>query len=249
MISATLVFPSSAAAEPPNPEAMMLAEMTDTAMTIPAADVRPAHNSRIALRIAILLIIAFLIIPVGVVAIGSGTGLIALPYQMFELASRAPILFPVHMVSSALALLLAPIVVALRHRPELHRPLGRLLGAFVVIGGLTALPVAIMSHSPPLARAGFFVQGLVWLYLLGAAYIAIRSRDIRRHAHLMMAMVAVTTGAVWFRVITGTAIALHLPFDPIYGLAAWIGWMIPLAIVLVNLPTSSSRRRPGSIQT
>ena len=50
----------------------------------------------------------------------------------------------------------------------------------------------------------------------------------------MMAMVAVTTGAVWFRVMTGTAIALNLPFDPVYGLAAWIGWMAPLAIVLLK---------------
>jgi len=153
---------------------------------------------------------------------------------MFELAGRAPHLFPAHMLSSAMALLLAPIVIAFRHRPELHRPLGRLLGVFVVIGGLTSLPVAIISHSPTLARAGFFVQGIVWLYLFGTAFIAIRQRDIRRHAHLMMAMVAVTTGAVWFRVITGAAIALHLPFDPVYALAAWIGWMVPLGIVLTN---------------
>jgi uncharacterized membrane protein YozB (DUF420 family) len=218
---------------------MMLTEMTDTAMTIPdAASAKTPDNlrfgvpTRLAVRVAILFIIVFLIIPVGIVAIGSGTGLIALPYEMFELAGRAPILFPTHMISSALALLLAPIVIAIRNRPELHRPLGRLLGAFVVIGGLTALPVAVMSHSPPLARAGFFVQGLVWLYLLGAALVAIRRRNIRRHAHLMMTMVAVTTGAVWFRVITGAAIAFHLPFDPVYGLAAWIGWMVPLAIVL-----------------
>ena len=91
-----------------------------------------------------------------------------------------------------------------------------------------------MSHSPALARAGFFVQGLVWLYLFGSAFIAIRQRNIGRHAHLMMAMVAVTTGAVWFRVITGAAIVLRLPFDPVYALAAWIGWMVPLGIVLSN---------------
>ena len=172
--------------------------------------------------------------PVGLVAIGSGTGIIALPYEMFELAGRAPIVFPAHMVSSALALLLAPVVIIVRQRPKLHRPLGRLLGGFVVIGGLTALPVALMSHSTPWARAGFFVQGLVWLYLLGAAYAAIRARDIQRHARLMIAMVAVTTGAVWFRVMTGTAIALNLPFEPIYALSAWIGWMAPLALVLAN---------------
>ncbi|AGK57745.1 hypothetical protein HYPDE_30353 [Hyphomicrobium denitrificans 1NES1] len=206
-------------------------------MTVPAATlrkVRAGKTSRLIARVAIFFITIVLIIPVGVVALGSGAGLIALPYEMFELASRAPIIFPAHMVSAALALLLAPVVVLARRRPEFHRPLGRLLGFFVVIGGLTALPVAAMSDSTPWARAGFFVQGLVWLYLLASAYVAIRVRDIRRHAHLMVAMIAVATGAVWFRLITGTATALHLPFEPIYAASAWIGWMAPLAFVLVK---------------
>jgi uncharacterized membrane protein len=207
--------------------------MTDTATTTAALPTNAApRNVRFALRVGILLLIVVLIVPVGLIAIESGMGLIALPYQMFELAGRAPLVFPAHMVSSALALLLAPVVMALRRRPELHRPLGRLLGAFVVIGGLSALPVAVMSHSPLAARAGFFVQGLVWLYLLGAAFVAIRRRNVRQHALLMTTMVAVTTGAVWFRVLTGSAIALGLPFVPVYSLAAWVGWLVPLTIVL-----------------
>jgi len=212
--------------------------MTDTVMTAATTAMSPRERraglASHGVRIAILFIPVVLIMPVGLVAIGSGTGLIALPYEMFELARRAPILFPTHMLSSALALLLAPVVIIVRQRPKLHRPLGRLLGGFVVIGGLTALPVAIMSHSTPWARAGFFVQGVVWLYLLGAAYAAIRARNIPRHARLMIAMVAVTTGAVWFRLMTGTAIALNLPFEPVYALSAWIGWMAPLALVLAN---------------
>ena len=217
---------------------MILAVMTDAVITATALGAKSLRNAGAArppsliVRTTFLVIIVALIIPVGLVAIGSGTGLIALPYEMFELAGRAPILFPAHMVSSAMALLLAPVVILLRHRPELHKPLGRLLGGFVVIGGLTALPVAVMSHSTPWARAGFFAQGLVWLYLLGSAYAAIRVRDIQRHARLMIAMVAVTTGAVWFRVMTGMAIALNLPFEPVYALSAWLGWMVPLAFVL-----------------
>lgn len=215
--------------------------MIETALTAPPLppDKAPPRNVRFVLRVTILLLMIVLIIPVGVVAIGSGLGLIALPYQMFELAGRAPLLFPVHMVSSALVLLLAPAVVLARRHPELHRPLGRLLGAFVVIGGLTAIPVAIMSHSPLTSRLGFFVQSLVWLYLLAAALVAIRQREIARHARLMVAMLAVTTGAVWFRVITGTAIALNLPFEPAYAFAAWAGWMLPLAIVMGNSGVTS----------
>lgn len=151
---------------------------------------------------------------------------------MFLLAEQMPYVFKIHMVSSAFALLLAPLVIAMRKQPETHRRLGRVLGAFVVVGGLTALPVAIFSHSPFAARAGFFVQGLVWLALLITAIIAIRKGERARHVRLMLAMVAVTTGAVWFRLMTGSAIYFQLPFEPIYSFAAWAGWIVPLVLVL-----------------
>jgi uncharacterized membrane protein YozB (DUF420 family) len=151
---------------------------------------------------------------------------------MFLLADRMPVIFRAHMVASAIVLLLAPVVIVLRHQRQWHRMLGRVVGGFVVAGGLTALPVAIFSHSSPVARAGFFVQGLVWLYLLARGVAAIRARDRQAHVNYMLAMYAVTTGAVWFRVMTGTAILLHLPFAEIYAAAAWLGWLIPLSLVL-----------------
>ena len=169
--------------------------------------------------------------PVGIVALLSGLGLIRLPFEMFLLSEQVPIIFRAHMVSAAVALLLLPITISFRKRPDLHRVLGRTLGGFVVLGGLTALPVAIMSSSAPLARAGFFVQGLVWLWLLFQGWIAIRAGDRARHARYMLAMAAVTTGAVWFRLMTGSAILLHLPFEATYAAAAWAGWLVPLSLV------------------
>lgn len=169
--------------------------------------------------------------PVAAIAFLSGVGLVRLPYEMYLLAERLPVIFRLHMAASALALLLLPLVLAARHKRHLHRALGRALGAFVVAGGLTALPVAVLSSSGELARAGFFAQGLVWLWLLGAGWLAIRAKDRNRHAHLMLMMAAVTTGAVWFRLIIGSAIALGLPFEPMYALAAWTGWIVPLLLV------------------
>ena len=196
-----------------------------------------------------------LVIPVGLVAIASGTGIIRLPLEMFLLSERLPVIFKFHMVTSAGALMLAPVVIALRNRPSIHRMLGRLLGAFVVAGGLSALPVAIFSSSNAIARAGFFAQGLVWLTLLTAGIHAIRHGNRGRHARLMLAMVAVTSGAVWFRVFTGLAIFLQLPFEPVYAVSAWLGWIIPLAIVwsapqiatafLVRLPLDPSLPSPS----
>lgn len=182
---------------------------------------------------------------VAVVAAGSGLGLIPLPFEMFELATRVPVVFRLHMLSSALALLLVPAVIMTRQTSHLHRPLGRLLGAFVVIGGLTALPVAVLSHSGAVARAGFFVQGLVWLALLGVGWQAIRRRQFTRHVMAMIAMVAVTSGAVWFRLFIGTAIALKLPFEPAYALAAWAGWIVPLALVAIYRAPIAEALRPA----
>lgn len=149
---------------------------------------------------------------------------------MYLLAERVPVVFRLHMAASAIALLLLPFVIAVRHSSHLHRPLGRALGIFVTVGGLTALPVAVLSSSGEIARAGFFVQGLVWLWLLWAGWRAIRAHNRRRHAHLMLMMGAVTTGAVWFRLMTGSAIIFDLPFEATYAFAAWSGWLIPLAL-------------------
>lgn len=144
---------------------------------------------------------------------------------------RLPVVFRVHMLASAVVLLLLPVALAARFNPRLHRRIGWTLGAFVVAGGLTALPVAIFSYSSWPARAGFFVQGAVWLGLFYAAVVAIRRGDRGRHAHRMLAMAAVTTGAVWFRIFTGSAILFDLPFEPIYAASAWLAWLIPLALV------------------
>lgn len=174
-----------------------------------------------------------LVAPVGIVALGSAFGLIALPFEMHVLADRMPIVFRVHMAASAIALLLIPAVIAYRHRAGAHRMLGRVLGGFVVAGGLTALPVAIFSHSSEIARAGFFAQGVVWMALFALGYAAIRARQRYRHRVMMLAMVAVTTGAVWFRLMIGSAIAFALPFDAIYAASAWLAWIIPLTLSLV----------------
>lgn len=66
--------------------------------------------------------------------------------------------------------------------------------------------------------------------MFAAGWRAIRARDVPSHTRLMLMMAAVTTGAVWFRLITGTALLLHLPFEAMYAFAAWAGWLMPLAV-------------------
>jgi len=170
-------------------------------------------------------------------AIALGLGLLPLPYPLFLVLNRLPVAFPLHMIASGLALILIPIAAFLRHRRGIHRAVGRTAAVCVAIGGTTALLVAMASEASVAARAGLFVQGLVWLALLAAAVMAIRHGAVARHGRLMIAMAAVASAAIWLRLTVYGAAALGLPFDPVYATAAWVCWMVPLA-----LATAASRR-------
>jgi len=195
---------------------------------------------------AILALIAsLLVIPVALVAIALGLGLLQLPYELVMVLQRRPIAFPLHMIASGLALILIPIAAWARRRRDLHRAVGGAVAICVAIGGTSALLVALASEATAVARAGFFVQGLVWLALLAAAVIAIRRGNVAPHARLMIAMAAVASGAIWLRLVIYGAVSAGLPFDPIYAAAAWACWLVPLALAGVASRSFIQTDRPG----
>jgi hypothetical protein len=187
------------------------------------------------LTAAILALIAsLLMIPVAVVAIALGLGLLRLPHELVIVLQRQPIAFPLHMMASGLSLILIPTAAWTRRRRDTHRAVGRAAAICVAAGGLSALLVALASEAVAIARAGFFVQGLVWLTLLTAAVTAIRCGNVARHARLMIAMAAVASGAIWLRLVICGAVAVGLPFDPIYAVASWVCWMVPLGLATLR---------------
>ena len=159
--------------------------------------------------------------------------MLPLPDVLLLVRQKLPLAFPLHMIASGLALIFIAIAAAARHWRGVHRAIGRIATLCVLIGGLTALPVALASEAGPVAQAGFFAQGLVWLSLLIAAVVAIRRGDAQRHARLMIAMAAVASGAIWLRLALWLAIALQLPFEESYAFAAWAAWLLPLGFVLL----------------
>jgi hypothetical protein len=183
--------------------------------------------------VILALIVSLLVIPVALVAIALGLGLLQLPYELVIVLQRRPIAFPLHMVASGLALILIPIAAWTRRRRDLHRAIGRAAAICVAAGGTSALVVALASEATAVARAGFFVQGVVWLALLAAAFTAIRCGNVARHARFMIAMAAVASGAIWLRLVIYGAVFAGLPFDPIYAAAAWACWMAPLGLAAI----------------
>lgn len=193
-------------------------------------------------RYLVLLVLIALSVPTALVALGEGAGQLLLPYNLFVVDQRLPGIFRLHMLASGLALLLIPLVIWVRRDRTWHRPLGRLTAIAALTGAVTAIPVAVSSNSVVMARMGFLAQGLVWLGLIAAGVVAIRQRRVQDHARLMLAMAAVASGAIWVRLTTAVVTAWDLPFDPVYGCVAWLGWMVPLALVTLYPPQLAGLR-------
>ncbi len=155
-----------------------------------------------------------------------------------------PVLFPVHMVTGGLALLLVPLALALSGRRRWHRPVARIAALDVLVAGLTAFPVALVMPVTPGAAAGFSAQAAVWLALLGCGVWHIRHRRVAAHRACMLLMLAVTSGAIFFRIyLAFWAIFAHgRQFELFYACDAWVAWLLPLAITAFALKRSGPRR-------
>lgn len=148
-----------------------------------------------------------------------------------------PLIFPLHMITGGLALLLLPLTFALRHRPAWHRPIGRVAAADVLVSGLTAFPVAWAAPVTLWSAAGFTAQAATWLALLALGIRAIRQHRVAAHRTCMILMVATTSGAVFFRVYLAlwALLGARRQFDTFYACDAWIAWLLPLTVTALIL--------------
>lgn len=142
-----------------------------------------------------------------------------------------PRIFPVHMFTGALALILVPIAYALQGRRTWHRIAGRIAAADILVAGLTAFPVAWAAPVSIWSAAGFTAQACIWLTLLALAIWNIRHGRVERHRACMLMMAAATSGAVFFRIY----LALWAIFSGgrhfvlFYACDSWLAWSLPLA--------------------
>ena len=152
------------------------------------------------------------------------------PEMLLIKVDALPTIFPIHMASGALALLLVPAAIALSGG-RWHKPVARLAALDVVVAAVTAVPVALESPITRWTAAGFTTQAVLWLALLGAGVYAIRRRDVRTHRVCMLLMAAVTSGAMVFRVYLALWVAFngYAHFKTVYSCDAFAGWLTPLA--------------------
>ena len=156
-----------------------------------------------------------------------------------------PVLFPLHMVTGGLALVLVPLALALNRTPRRHRPVARIAALDVLVAGLTAFPVALVAPVTWFSALGFSAQGLTWLILLGLGVAHIHAGRIAQHRACMIMMAATMTGAVFFRIYLALFALTAWPrrFEAFYAADAWVAWLLPLALATLWLKRTGGLAR------
>lgn len=152
------------------------------------------------------------------------------PEDLLLKVELMPVLFPVHMFTGALALVLIPAALLLRPWRKWHRIAGRIAAVDVLVAGLTAYPVALIAPVTPWSAAGFTAQATVWLILLGLGLWNIRCGRVEWHRVCMLLMTATASGAIFFRIYLASwaILAQGKHFAVFYAWNAWLAWLLPL---------------------
>ncbi|MFI9010498.1 DUF2306 domain-containing protein [Actinosynnema sp. NPDC053489] len=176
--------------------------------------------------------------------------------------------FPVlvaHVVFGSVAILTCVVQVWpwFRQRyPVAHRRVGRVyVFAGVLPAGATALAIGAVSPFGPLNQVGNVLMGALWLAFTVTGYRMARRRRYVDHRRWMIRSFALTasimSNRVWAVVATialtprldttfgGSPVALS---QAVSGLAAWLGWVVPLLVAEWWLERGDARARRRRVE-
>jgi len=161
---------------------------------------------------------------------------------------RVPLPMLTHAIVAPFALLLGPFQFfpGLRARhPGVHRWMGRIYVAAVLIGGSAALATAPFASGGPVAAIGFGTLALAWLGVTFAAWRAAVARRLERHRTLMRFSYAMTFAAVTLRLQIPFGFALF-HFASYRDMSVWLAytsWLPNVAAVALYSLVASVRRQ------
>jgi len=176
-------------------------------------------------------------------------GAVAGPEFAESFLAHAPVLYA-HVFASTVALLIGPFQFSRRLRDgnrSLHRWMGRVyLSVGVLVGGLAGLYLAWFAFGGPVARVGFGLMAMAWLYTGVRAYLAIRRGDIQRHREWMFFNFSLTFAAVTLRLYMPLSQLAGVPVEVAYPVVAWLCW-VPNLLVAKLLLNGGSRKYQHAI--
>jgi uncharacterized membrane protein len=141
----------------------------------------------------------------------------------------------VHVSGGVMALFLGPFqfLRQLRtgKRRAVHRWLGRVYLASVLVSGIAGLFLAPIAYGGLPNRVGFLLMAFVWLTTACAAYMAVRAKDFEAHRRWMMRNYAGTFAAVTLRLWLALFLVCRMDFLLAYQIVAWISWLPNLLVI------------------
>lgn len=155
-----------------------------------------------------------------------------------------------HLIFGPIALAALPVQVhaGLRaRRPGLHRMVGRIAAASMLIGGVSALAMLPAFKGSTFATSGFATLGTLWIAFTLIAVQAARTRDFSRHRAFMLRASALTFGAVTLRIIMAPLMASGWTPTETYDITAWGCWVPLLMMVEFWLARQSKRAPAGAL--
>jgi len=162
-----------------------------------------------------------------------------------------------HLVGGGAAITagLVQIWLGVTHRVgALHRALGKVYGAAVLIGILSGfyLALTIPGHLP--YSTGLFMLCVAWLITTSMALFAIGTRRIEQHREWMLRSFTVTFAFVTYRLVSSWLRSwIHVPEDPVADdidtVMAWACWAVPLLIAEPLIQLRSMRRQRAGFKT
>lgn len=179
-------------------------------------------------------LVILLAIPIGLYALAFQFAGVGAPSFQARFATM-PIAAAAHLLGGGIALLIGgfQFIASFRTRhPNRHRWLGRTYLLLVLAGGIGGGLLALNADGGLVARVGFFLLAVLWLWSAAAAYRAIRGGDIDSHRRWMMRNYALTFAAVTLRIQLGTiSDLLGFGFEAAYPVVAWLAWVPNLIVV------------------
>jgi hypothetical protein len=159
---------------------------------------------------------------------------IALAPEMREKFVAHRIVVYAHIFAAAMTLIIGPFQFSTRLRNRhttLHRWSGRLyLGIGVVIGGAAGFYMALIAEGGLVAKLGFAMLALAWLFTGFKAWRAIRARNLTAHRHWMIRNYALTFAAVTLRLWLPAGLLAGIPYALVYPAVAWLSWLPNLLV-------------------
>jgi hypothetical protein len=136
-----------------------------------------------------------------------------------------------HIAGGLVALLTGPVQLWLglhNVKMELHRKLGLLYIAGMVIGSIGAFGLSLQTDGGIVFGSGLFFLGVAWVTTTSLAYLAIRKGLVDQHKEWTIRSYVVTFAFVTFRAGQVALVARGVALPQAIGVMAWACWALPL---------------------